>query len=224
MKVQVAVAVAVLGLGLAACGGGGEAADIASRGDSSSTSATTAPTTTLLSPSTSTSAAGPSTSAVTVTTIRRPTTTRAPATSVPATTTPGPPPTPPRCEDVPLTVEVATERTTYRPGEMVRGTYTMRNTSGAACVYRNVAFTQGFEDAAGHAVGDAGAGHTDGFSDSAVAAGATITVFDLGWDQKTCSTGVTCTQAPPGIYAAIVTFTMSGTQRQGSATIQLVTS
>ncbi|MDQ6725123.1 MAG: hypothetical protein M3066_02975 [Actinomycetota bacterium] len=222
MKVQVVVAMMVLGLGLAACGGGGEAADIASTGDPSSTAATTEPTTALLSPSTSTSAMGPSTSAAPTTTTRRPTTTRAPATTVPTSTTIGAPPTSPRCEDVPFAVEVTTERATYRPGEIIRGTYTMRNTSGAACVYRNVSFMQSFEDASGRAVGVSGAGHTDGFGDSAVAAGATIEVFDLVWDQKNCSGTGACVQAPPGAYTASVTFIMSGTQRQGSRTFQLV--
>jgi hypothetical protein len=225
MRVRAAVATVVLGLGLAACGGGREAADIASTGGSTTTEAPTSMSTTTTGPSASTSVpastAGTSTSAVTSTTLRRPTTTRAPATTaVRDTTTTGPPPAPPRCENVALTAVVVLTAGAYRPGEAVDGTYLLRNTSGAACVFRNYSFTSTIVDASGRSVGASGAGHSDGFSDFTFVAGASVGDGRVGWDQRICTT--TCTQAPPGSYAVTIAFTISGTVFSGMTTFQLI--
>lgn len=213
--------VALLCLSLPACGSRIDRADIASSGPASTSEApTTAPTS---GPTTSgPSTFGPSTSAVPPTSVGTSTTAlrpKAPTTTVArATTTVAPAVL--RCENVPLAVEVRTDRTAYRPGEILRGTYTLRNTSGADCVYRNYTFGIAFADASGRAVGPGGGGHTDGFADSTLSAGATVTTFDVTWDQRTC--GTPCVQEPPGTYTATASFTIGMAPITGSATFRLI--
>ncbi len=123
----------VVAVALGACNRGGERAIISSSAATTTAVATTEATTTIVPPTTE---AGPGTSSTTLrppaapsSTVPRPATTRHPA---PTTTTIV---TPPQCSGVQLTVDVVTDKATYGPGEVVSALATLRNRSGAPCLY-----------------------------------------------------------------------------------------
>lgn len=214
-KVTLGIMVA---LGLGACGGGGERAIIGSSGARTSTSE--APTTVLV----PTTVAGPVSSSTTVrlptapvTTVLRTTTTRPQASTT--TTAPGLP----LCSAVQLTVDVTTDKATYRPGELVRALATLRNRSSAPCVANGYSGSSRFSGPAGTPVGYAGMliGEGGPFGLTTLGPGETMTQ-DPTFDQRICSDGVNCTQAPPGTYAVTVDWTFSGPPIVGSKTFVLV--
>jgi hypothetical protein len=214
---------AVLALATAACGGGRSGADIGSSATSSSTEPVTAapsptePSTSAV-PSTATSVAGTvrsTSSTVSVATTRRPAPSPLPVSS---TAAPG---AAPRCSAAQLTVEVATDKATYRPGERVQAQAILRNRSSEACLYSSYTGSQHFEGPTGQAVSPTAAYIADAFADTPLAAGAALTQSPT-WDQQVCNAAGACAQAPPGTYTVKASWAFSGSPVEGSATFRLV--
>jgi hypothetical protein len=212
---------AVLGVTLAACGDGAEPADISSSAEVTTTQpSTTAGPTSTEAPTTT----GPSTTVrrstattVAVTTTRRPSTTTRPPTTTTVTTGASV-----SCSAAQLTVEVTTDKPSYRPGETVRVQGTLRNQSGAACSYTSYTGSQEIAGPSGAPVRPSSVFIADAFRDTPLPAGATLTQSPT-WDQQACPTsGAACAQAPPGTYTAKVGWGFGGAPVEGSATFQLV--
>ncbi len=218
MKVPAVLAV-IVGLCLPACGGGSNDVDVGSSAATTTTeSSTTVPATTTTAPSTSTTA-GRST-----TTVRRSTSTVA-TTRRPGTTTAAPPTTGARgtaCSAAQLSVEVKTDKATYRPGETVRAQATLRNRSAAPCFYASYTGAHRFEGPSGQLVRPSPVYIADAFRETELAPGATLTQNPT-WDQQSCAaSGSPCSQAPPGTYTVKVSWGFSGPPVEGSTTFRLV--
>ncbi|MGI8809039.1 MAG: hypothetical protein ACR2KK_14610 [Acidimicrobiales bacterium] len=212
---KVAIA-AVLSLGLSSCGAGDGGGEI---GSSAATTTITSPTTTTEPPATS----SPTTTASTV---RRSTASTAAVTTTrrPATTTPAPTTTAGGrvgCTGAQLVVEVSTDRATYRPGERVQATATLRNRSSAPCFYASYSVTHRIEDSSGQLMVPIPILVADNFTDTALVAGATMTQGP-SWDQRACPDGASCVQAPPGTYTVKVSWGFLGAPVEGSSTFRLV--
>ena len=206
----------VMSLWLTACGDGVDTADISSSAAVTTTgpSTTLAPTTTEAPTTTGPSTTvGPTTTTVRVTTTRGPTTTRAPATTVSTGATVA-------CSAALLTVAVTTDKTSYRPGEIVRILGALRNTSGAPCSYNGYTGTHEITGPSGASLGGS-AFIADAFRDTPLPAGALLTQSPT-WDQGACTASPPCPQAPPGIYTVRVGWRFSGPAIEGTATFQLV--
>ncbi|MDQ6727619.1 MAG: hypothetical protein M3066_15830 [Actinomycetota bacterium] len=208
----------VVAVALGACSG--ERAIISSSGATTTAVATTEATTTIVPP---TSEATPGTSSTTrpaapASTVPRPTTTRPPASTT--TTTAVPPP----CSGAQLSVDVVTDKATYRPGELVSALATLRNRSGAPCVANGYSGSSRFSGPAGQPVGDTGMliGEGGPFGLTTIGAGGTMTQ-KATFDQRICAGGAySCTQAPPGVYTITVDWTFTGPPIVGSKAFMLV--
>lgn len=220
---RVALAVMVA-LGVGACGGTRERAVISSSAATTTTAEmpTTTAEATTTPPSTTVPVLGSSSTtlrrqAAPVTTSLRSTTTRPLAT----TTSAGPP----QCSSAQLTVDVTTDKVTYRPGELVRTLATLRNRSGAPCRYDGFSGSSRFSGPAGQPVGSAGMLIGEGGpgfgGPTTFAPGETMTQNPT-YDQKICVNGAECAQAPPGTYAVTVDWTFSGSPIVGSKTFVLI--
>ncbi len=219
-KLALGIAVAIA---LGACGRGGERAIISSSATTTTAVATTEASTTTTAPPTT--AAGPGTSSTTLrrpaglaSTLPRATTTR----PTPSTTTTTAVPTP--CSAAQLTVDVVTDKPTYRPGELVRTLATLRNRSGAPCAANGYSGSTRFSGPAGQSVGNTGMllGEGGPFGLTIIPAGGTMTQ-DATFDQKICADGAyNCTQAPPGMYTITVSWTFTGSPIVGSKTFVLL--
>jgi len=227
MRVSRVLRAAILGLGLSACAGGDEAVI----GSSGKTTITAADVTTTI----ATTTVPPSTVPTPSTTLRNSNgTTGSTRTTAPVTTTPGlrsgplPLPTTPvpgrtQCSPAQFSVDVATDEATYRPGQTVRVSATLRNTSGAPCFYTNYVGEHRFTDQSGEPVRPQSMFIADFIADASLAAGATLTQGHT-WDQQACSFNPfpPCTQAPPGTYTATVGWRFGGAPAEGSVTFRLV--
>ncbi|MEJ7666354.1 MAG: hypothetical protein WKG07_46000 [Hymenobacter sp.] len=127
-------------------------------------------------------------------------------TTAPATTTPGlrsgplPLPTTPvpgrtQCSPAQFAVDIATDEATYRPGETVRVSATLRNTSGVPCFYTNYVGEHRFTGPVREPVRPKSMFIADFIADSSLAAGATLTQ-DPTWDQQACSFNPLSPRAP----------------------------
>lgn len=208
---------AVMTLWLTACGDGAERAVIGSSGSTSTEPTTTLAPTTTDAPTTT----GPSTTvARTVTTIGVPTTRRTTTTRAPATTVTTGATVP--CSAAQLTVEVTTDKATYRPGETVRILGTLRNRSGATCTYSSYTGSHQIDGPSGQTVRPGAVFIADAFRETPLPAAATLTQSPT-WDQGVCAaTPPPCPQAPLGTYTARVAWGFAGPPVEGSATFQLV--
>lgn len=81
----------------------------------------------------------------------------------------------PPCSPSRLSVEVTTDKATYRPGETVKVLATLRNISGAPCFYTNYVGEQRFETAAGSPIRPGSMFIADALKNSSLAPGATLT-------------------------------------------------
>jgi len=120
---------------------------------------------------------------------------------------------------------VTTDKATYRPGELVRAPATLRNRSGAPCIYDGYSGSSRFIGPSGQPVGDAGALIGEGgpgFGGPAIFAPGQTMTQSQAFDQKICSDGARCAQAPPGTYTVAVDWTFSGSLIAGSKTFVLV--
>jgi len=205
----------VLSLVLGACGGGGSSADISSSGE---VSTSTEPTTTEASTtSTSTTTPAPTTTRRPAATTIAVATTRQPVTPVPTSTTVA---GGVRCSAAQLTVEVTTDRATYRPGERVQARATLRNRSTSPCFYNSYTAAYRFDGPSGQVVAPGATLIADAFADTPLPAGAMLTQTPT-WDQQACPSGPPCSQAPPGSYTVRASWGFEGPLVVGSATFVL---
>jgi len=116
---------------------------------------------------------------------------------------------------------VTTGQATYRPGERVQAQAILRNRSGAPCLYTSYTGSQRFEGPTGQVVAPTVAFIADGFADTALPAGATLTQAPT-WDQRACTGTESCAQALPGTYTVRVSWAFSGAPVEGAATFGLV--
>lgn len=131
--------------------------------------------------------------------------------SSPAMTTPpadagGPPTTVAPCPPSEVKVTVATDKATYAPGETVRWTSTLTNTSTTTCSVSGRAFFH-VEDAAGATVGSFP--HTADYQLPVTAAPGRAFTSSLSWDQTNCANGP-CVKVPGGTYTVVAEWTEAG--------------
>ena len=226
MRIPMVLRATILALGLSACAGGEDQAVVGSSGATTITEA--AVTTTTVAPST---VPAPSTTLRSSNSM-----TGSTPTTVPATTTPGPrsaplpvsptfPPGRTPCSPAQLAVGITTDKATYRPGETVKVSATLRNTSGGPCFYTNYVGEHRFTGQSGEPVRPASMFIADFIANSSLAAGATLTQSPT-WDQQACSFNplLACTPAPPGTYTATVGWRFGGEPAEGSVTFGLASS
>lgn len=125
------------------------------------------------------------------------------------TVAPGTGPAPKPCPASEVGVTVSTEKTTYAPGETVRGSSTLENRSAGACLLPTRAFFRVLNEAGD----DAGSfSYTADFRFPVPAEPGKTFTSSFTWDQKDC-TGPACTQVPAGTYTAVADWTESGPYR-----------
>ena len=139
-------------------------------------------------------------------------TTGAAAGTVPTTTTPADPPLSP-CPASEVSVAVVLERSTYAPGEPVRGSTSITNRSSTTCL---LAPREGvhIEDASGRTVGSFA--YTMELRPPITAAPGRTVTGTFTWDQRTCPGP--CVQVPAGTYAAVASWPLIGPSPSQSAT------
>jgi hypothetical protein len=125
----------------------------------------------------------------------------------PNQSTPGTPPADaPPCPASEVAVTVSTERSTYAPGEMVRGSSTIENRSATACLLPTRGFFKVL-NAAGKDVGNFA--YTADFRFPVRAEPGKTFTSSFTWDQRDCS-GPACAQVPSGPYTVVAEWTESG--------------
>lgn len=154
----------------------------------------------------------------------RSTVTSAPTrTTRPAAVSTAAPPGPrqPRCGPVQLAVTVTPSKPAFGPDEPVHVTSTLRNQTSAPCYYTSSTTSFEFRNVAGRGF-EGGAVHADGFADTALEAGQTLTqTWD--WNQRDCRSpgdprGSECVLAPRGDYTVSVRWDLdAGTATSSSA-------
>lgn len=148
-----------------------------------------------------------------------------PPTTVPATVaapvpTTVPPPPEPQCGAAQLVATVTTEKGSYRPGETIRYTSVVRNSSPAACYRSGHTARRGIQGPGDVALGEwmAQATATEGYP--AFQPGESIQIQGE-WNQ--CIDPVPpCIQAPPGTYAAVGEWHFTGPAVRSAAPFTLV--
>ena len=152
---------------------------------------------------------------------------RTPATTVPGNSSSGPdapvssgpvPPPPPgaappttpsgaaNCPSAEVRVTVTTDRSTYAPGETVRGSTTIENRSGSACLLPTRGFVR-ITNAAGNDV--SGFAYTMEYRFPVLAEPGKTFTTPFTWDQRACSGG-SCVQVPAGTYNVAADWTEGG--------------
>ena len=135
-----------------------------------------------------------------------------PPTVAPPTTAPGAASCP--SSDVPVTV--TTDKSTYAPGETVRGSTTIENRGGAACLLPTRGFVR-ILNAAGKQVSNFA--YTMEYRFPVLAEPGKTFTTPFSWDQKDCS-GPSCVQVPSGHYTVVADWTEGGPYSgRGSFTI-----
>ena len=193
-----------------------EAVAPAADDQSQTTTTTTEPSTTPIASSTSTTEAAATTT--TTTTARRATTTVARVTTTrrPASSTTTPKPAVAACVPAQIAVAIATDRPSYAPGQQVKVTSTLRNTSSVTCSYNGYSFTSEFKDETGKSFGGA-ALIADSFADVPFAPGQVLT-NSASWDHRQCPEPA-CAPLPPGVYTVVVTWGFGATYEVSTSLI-----
>ena len=117
------------------------------------------------------------------------------------------------CPPAEVSVTVTVERPTYGPGDVVKGSTTIRNNSSTTCLLapREVMH---IEDQSGKTVGNFA--YTMEFRPPVVAEPGRTLTATFQWDQKDCS-GSTCAQVPAGTYVAVARWPLNGPPPSQSA-------
>lgn len=121
------------------------------------------------------------------------------------------------CPASEVAVTVSTEKRTYGPGAVVRGSSTLENRSATACLLPTRAFVR-IVDSAGKDV--SGFAYTMEFRYPVRAEPGKTFSSSFTWDQRDCS-GPACTQVPPGTYTVVADWSESGPYA-GRSTFQVV--
>lgn len=129
--------------------------------------------------------------------------TGAPAGTVPTTTVPSDAPSP--CPPSEVSVTVVVERSSYAPGEPVRGTTSITNRSSTTCLLPPRESVH-IEDASGKTVGSFA--YTMELRPPVVAAPGRTLTGTFTWDQRTCPGP--CAQVPAGTYVAVASWPLIG--------------
>jgi hypothetical protein len=103
-------------------------------------------------------------------------------------------------------VTVTTDRSSYGPGETVRGSTTIENRSGSACLLPTRGFVR-ITNAAGKDV--SGFAYTMEYRFPALAEPGKTFTTPFTWDQRDCSGG-SCVQVPAGTYNVAADWTEGG--------------
>ncbi len=120
-----------------------------------------------------------------------------------------PPTTPPgaaNCPSAEVRVTVTTDKSTYAPGETVRGSTTIENRSGSACLLPTRGFVR-ITNAAGKDV--SGLAYTMEYRFPVLAEPGKTFTTPFTWDQRDCSGG-SCVQVPAGTYNVAADWTEGG--------------
>lgn len=120
-------------------------------------------------------------------------------------TAPDPQPTP-ACPTDGVWVVVATEQSSYAPGQTVRWTSTLENRSTVTCLLPSRAYFR-VDDVAGKVVGSFAT--TADYRMPTKAEPGKVFTSSLSWDQKDCS-GPACVQVPAGTYIVVADWTEGG--------------
>ncbi|MFP5316860.1 MAG: hypothetical protein ACLGI2_01055 [Acidimicrobiia bacterium] len=161
-----------------------------------------APSTTAPTPSATTRATGATASTTAPPGPETTTTTSAGADEAAADGPPGP-----ACNSTMFDTRLSLDRTTFRPGETVRGTATFTNVSGNTCYWASTTGKVEVLDSSGRSVGPLPAVIRDGFHWVPFTPGEVFTQHP-SWNQEACPPGglpMPCGQAPPGTYTMVVT-------------------
>ena len=126
--------------------------------------------------------------------------------STPASPGPDLQSTVPACPPEGVRVLVATDQSSYAPGQTVRWTSTLENRSATACLLPSRAYFR-VENAAGKVVGAFAT--TADYRMPVKAEPGKVFTSSLGWDQKDCS-GSACVQVPAGTYVVVADWTEGG--------------
>jgi len=113
----------------------------------------------------------------------------------------------PACTATMFDTRLTLERTTYRPGETVRGTATFTNVSGNTCWWASSTGKTEILDAGGRPVTSAPVVIRDGFHWIPFTPGEVFSQTPT-WDQQACPPDglpMPCGQAPAGSYTMVVT-------------------
>lgn len=110
----------------------------------------------------------------------------------------------PPCTAADLEVAVTTDKPSYGPGEVVKVTGTLRNSSSQTCTYGSTTHME-VRDSAGTVV-YAGGGHADYIAgqEPKLAPGESGPTLPMQWDQQTCAEMSGCKPALPGDYTVTV--------------------
>jgi hypothetical protein len=122
--------------------------------------------------------------------------------AAPPTTAPGAA----NCPSSEVRVTVTTDRSTYAPGETVRGSTTIENRSGSACLLPTRGFVR-ITNAAGKDV--SGLAYTMEYRFPVLAEPGKTFTTPFTWDQRDCSGG-SCVQVPAGTYNVAADWTEGG--------------
>lgn len=125
-----------------------------------------------------------------------------PPTVSPPTTAPGAA----NCPSSDVRVTVTTDKTTYAPGETVRGSTTIANRSASACLLPTRGFVR-IINAAGRDV--SGFAYTMEYRFPVLAEPGKTFSTPFTWDQRDCS-GSSCVQVPAGTYNVAADWTEGG--------------
>nr|MDQ3643390.1 hypothetical protein [Actinomycetota bacterium] len=125
----------------------------------------------------------------------------------------------PSCKPAQIEVTIDTNEPSYRPGQEVKATSTLRNKSSDTCFYNGYGFTSAFKDEARKTI-IAQSVIADSFADVPLRPGQTIT-HSGSWDQRLCHEPG-CGRAPLGPYTAAATWNFASFTYEFTTTFNLV--